>query len=106
MLWFWGLAGAFIFAGPRLNADIKQARSTVPRGSVVMCIWEFFVALAIGAIAAAAATEAIAEFLHRSSVGDLRGIATLLGLGANHWAPKVVKALGGKIDRVGKGEKL
>jgi hypothetical protein len=84
--WFWGLGGAFIYAAPRWIAALVAARNNV--GTVAICMLEFAVALAIGAIAAAAFGSLVLETLH---LKDENAISAMIGLFANTVSPRLVE---------------
>lgn len=84
----WGLAGAFVYAGPLLIACVYA--SNLSGGKCLKCVAEFFVAMLIGVIAAAAIAPLVQELLHKNSQAWLRMIAGFIGLLANRTAPLVV----------------
>lgn len=92
---FWGLCGAFCFAGQRLL--VKMALSREAREAAPLCIAEFFFALVVGAIWAAAA-DALVEKL--SKLSDLAATSAFIGLLANVVAPVVTKRWPKILDNV------
>ncbi len=104
MSWFWGLAGAFIFAAMELLAGLFEARAPAERPARVHHLLKFFVALATGAICAEAFTPwaTALPFLgdmisNGGDPGRLHGIAAMIGLMANSAAPRIAEALNKKI---------
>lgn len=91
-MWFWGLGGAFMWAGPRLCAGLYKARKgeAEPRW---LCLLIFIVCLAIGAFAAEAFAPWLSAFLKLSDDRAIRGVSAFLGLIANKAAPGVADAL-------------
>lgn len=98
----WGLLGAAMFALPRFRACLIECGQ--PGGcSRLSCFAELVIACTVGAIMAAAIAPALASFLHRNAVGELRAIATILGLCANRVARDLPDAVVGWIQRFLKG---
>lgn len=90
MLWFWGLAGAFIYAGPKWVIALSSKEDT--RVGPAICTMEMLVALGVGCAAAAAfgpLTSKVA--LTTLKVQDDNAICALLGLFANKLAPMLVE---------------
>lgn len=86
MLWVWGLGGAFLFAAPRLFRCWVGCRDTgAPR---LDCFFDFFVCLAIGAIASSAFTPSL---LTRVGAEHQNGVSTLVGVLANPLIPVITK---------------
>lgn len=88
----WGLAGAFIYAAPRLSACLFSGHRS---GGPGRCLFEFGLALSIGAVAAAVFGPWLQDLLGRAGHKDLNAICALIGLMANPAAPRIVDALGG-----------
>lgn len=86
MLWFWGLLGAFIYAGPR------WARCWVVHGeaghSKVECFIDFAIALVTGAIAGAAFTSILLTY---TGLKDQNAVSALVGVFVNPVAPELTK---------------
>lgn len=99
---FVGLAGAFVYAAPRLSTCIFASRQAGTGWS--LCLIEFGLALATGMIAAAYLTPWIcASVLKSTDAGLLRPVAVTIGLLANPIAPRIVDILGGRILNILKG---
>lgn len=112
MLWFWGLAGAFIFAAPELTAGLFEDRARANHAPRLQHILRFVVALATGAICAESfsawvlAWPLIEAMLKNDDPASLRGIATMIGLIANSAAPGIVRALNKRIvKKIEEGER-
>lgn len=94
---FWGVLGAFAFAGPRFLPCLSAAHDArrMPWG----CIAELAIALVIGGIGAAALTGLVAGLVH---VKDTNAVAAILGLLANPCVPRITGAapalLSGLLD--------
>lgn len=100
----WGACGAIIYAAPRLTVCLFAARSDGKRWFECGCVFEFIVALLIGTIAALAFGPWIgASILKATDPGQLRAIATGIGLLANPAAPRVIEILNGRIFQMIKG---
>lgn len=107
---FWGLGGAFIYAGPRLSACVFAARQS--GGGWSVCAMECAVALAIGAFAAAAFGPWVLAWRGAPKAHELNAIAAMIGLLANPMAPQLVSGSGrilktivtGRLDRLFKGD--
>lgn len=88
--WFWGLCGAFIYAGPRWVISLSTARDT--KGSTILCTLEMFIALAVGPMAAAVFGELVnAVVLTTLHVKEDNAVYGLIGLFANRVAPEMVE---------------
>lgn len=96
---FWGLAGAFIWAGPEWLACIFSDG----KGPKLKCTLEFIVRLLTGVLAAAAFTPWVLEIFHNSE-NRTQPIAALIGLMANTTAPKLVDVLSARALKVFKGD--
>lgn len=92
---WWGFLGAILYAGPRLTPCIFNPEHP---HSLWVCLFEFLLALMIGAVGAAAFTPWLLASLHHEGVPELRAISTLVGLSANQ--PKVLDLLGGRLVRL------
>ena len=97
----WGVAGSFIYAGPRWLACAFASK-----GAAWRCSLEAAICLLVGAIAAQAFGQWVLAFLHQRPA-DLNAIAAMIGLLANPLAPKLTEGLAGTIantisSRVGK----
>lgn len=90
MLWFWGLGGAFIYAGPRLIVCIQQHQTW---GERFGCIVEFLVSIGIGIFAAEGVGPYVAATLHQTQEHQVRALAVVVGLLANPVAPGIVKLM-------------
>jgi hypothetical protein len=89
LLWFWGLAGAFIYAGPRWVIALASRQET--RVTAVICTMEMLVALGVGTAAAAAFGPLGSKVaLTTLQVQDDNAVCALLGLFANRLAPMLV----------------
>ncbi len=98
MSWFWGLAGAFIFAAMELLVGLFECRAPEMRTERFHHLLKFAVLLTIGAICAEAFTPwaQVLPLLGGMIGGDqgrLHGVSTIIGLMANTAAPKVAEAL-------------
>lgn len=83
-----GLAGAFVYAAPRLSACwVSPKDDGESRGA---CAFEFACALIIGAIGAAAVGPWIADWRHMTQPRDLNAICVIIGLVANPSAPVLI----------------
>lgn len=83
----WGLAGAFVYAAPKLLISLFEAPDIARPGKA----WaEFFVALSFGPIAAAAFGPFAAGELHRTSASEFRAGAVVIGMIVNPVAPSIV----------------
>lgn len=91
----WGFLGAFIFAGPKWGAYVvAEKRTSLPR------LLELAIALAIGAIAAAAYGRLA---LTATGISDENAVAATIGLVANTAAPAIVKRLTARLSRAAAG---
>lgn len=98
----WGFMGAFVYAAPRLSACVFAARQTGV--GWFDCGFEFVVALATGAVAAAAlGPEITISVLKTTDPAHARAVASGIGLLANPAAPKIIDILTGRILQVLKG---
>lgn len=89
MLWFWGLAGAFIYAGPRWAIDLASGGET--RVSPILCTLKMLVALGVGCLSAAAFGPLAGKVaLTMAGVTDDNAVSALIGLFANRLAPQLV----------------
>lgn len=87
----WGLAGAVVFAGPKLTACIYNATETkVPYSR---CVLETITALIIGVISAAAFEPWLAGIVHMTTPPDQRALSTVIGIAANPTAPGIISFL-------------
>lgn len=82
----WGLAGAFIWSAPLCWGSVYS----MTNGKRAKALLEFAIRLVTGAIAAAAFTYAINDWLH---IMRVEPTAALIGLASNSAAPKVAQAL-------------
>jgi hypothetical protein len=94
----WGLAGAFIWAGPQWLACVFSGE-----GQPLKCSLEILIRLATGAIAGAAFTPLVLDLLHHGADRS-QPIAAMIGLIANTTAPKVVDTLSARIAKAFKSE--
>lgn len=90
----WGMAGAFIYAAPRLAVCIKKCRKA--QANIGDCVLEFTIALATGWIAAEAGAMWLSQQLSQTEEHQTRAVAVVLGLLANPVAPVLVGLLSGK----------
>ena len=86
MLWFWGLCGAFCYAGPRLLNDVRSGKAW--RWSLL----EFALALAVGAIFARGFTPTLGYRLPWLVQPNPTALAVGIGLCANAASPYLVRA--------------
>ncbi len=89
----WGFLGAFIYAAPRMMACILTCREASV--STWPCVFEFAIALATGAIAAAAFGAAVIRLIH---LNDMNAVAATIGLLANPFAPRMVATASGVLN--------
>lgn len=89
MLWLWGGAGAFVFAGPRLLVCLKGCGA----GGRAECILEFVFAILIGVIGAEGIGPAASAWLGRTAEYEVRALGVFIGLLANPVAPGLVKLM-------------
>lgn len=102
MLWFWGLAGAFIYAGPKWVISLAGEASTSPRLFLISML-ELVMALMVGTLAAGAfGPIASSVILTTLQLQDENAVAATIGLFANRLAPALVEkgasALAGSTD--------
>lgn len=98
MLWFWGLAGAFIYAGPRWV--IALASKGVERHNTLFCTLEFLVALLVGMAAAAAFGPLASKVaLTTLEVKDDNAVSALIGLLMNPAGPKLIEVASGTLTK-------
>lgn len=90
----WGMAGAFIYAAPRLTICIRNCRAN--NSPISDCLMEFAFALATGWIAAEGGAMWLAQHLSQSQEHQVRAVAVVLGLLSNPIAPIMVAMLSGK----------
>lgn len=90
MLWFWGLVGAFAYAGPRLSVCIRQHQTW---GERFGCILDFIVAMMVGCGLSAGWGPYAASYLHQTQQEQVTAIAVVLGLLANVIAPGLIKLM-------------
>lgn len=99
---FWGAAGSFIYAAPRLSVCLFAAQQT--EGHWVQCGFEFAVSMVIGAIAAGILGPWIGvSVLKSADPAQARVIAATIGLLANPIAPRVIDVLSGRVLQMLKG---
>jgi hypothetical protein len=90
MLWLWGLAGAFIYAGPRWIIALSGKADS--RSAITISTMEMLVALAVGTLAAGAFGPLGSKVLLTTlKVQDENAMATVIGLFANRLAPELVE---------------
>lgn len=93
----WGLAGAFVYAAPRLLISLTEA------GAAGFYLWRhvaaFIVALAFGPIAGAGIAPFLASEFHRTVIAEHRAIAIVIGMVANPVAPSIVHLVSDGILR-------
>jgi hypothetical protein len=87
----WGLAGAFMYAAPKMSACVFSAKPE--DGPPMRCVIDAIIALVIGALAAAAFAEFAQDFLKRTEPGARSAIAAVIGLLANPLAPRLIGRL-------------
>lgn len=88
--WLWGLAGTFIYAGPRWV--ISLFGEPAGRAHTAHCTVELVVALTVGSLAAAAFGPAAATVVLTSlHLKDDNAVAAVIGLFANKLAPALVE---------------
>lgn len=87
----WGLAGAFIYAGPNLLLCIQKCRAE--GCPITDCIMEFVVAMVIGGLAAEISAPYLSAFLRQTEPHQVRAIAGVVGLVANRAAPGLINIL-------------
>lgn len=90
MLWFWGVAGAFIYAGPKWVICLSATRD---RGhNPAICTMEMMVCLMVGTLAAGAFGPLIGQLaLTTLHIKDENAICAVIGLFANRVAPDLVE---------------
>lgn len=93
----WGLLGALMYAGPNMILCLYQCRQAEKHPG--WCIADFFMALVIGAGAAAGGTYWGADFLGADDPHKIPGIAILIGLLANPLAPGLIRVVPKSILR-------
>jgi hypothetical protein len=87
----WGLAGAFMYAGPKMSACVFSAKPD--DGPPIRCVIDAIIALIIGALASAAFAQFAQGFFKRAEPGALSAIAAVIGLLANPLAPRLIAKL-------------
>lgn len=92
----WGLAGAFVYAAPKLIVALFDDGVA---GRRARAIAEFVVSLSFGPIAAAAFGPFAAGELHRTSVSELRAGAVVIGMIVNPVAPSIVRIFSDNVLR-------
>ncbi len=91
----WGLAGAFIYAGPRfVVAWTDPGRAT--RGNPLL---ELAMALCLGPIAASGFGQFVASVVHMVHQPEQRALCVVLGMIANPVAPALVEIFGNTLMR-------
>jgi hypothetical protein len=90
---WWGMLGAFPYAAPRLLACVFAAKEH--QAGTLRCWAEFVVAMATGAIMAAAFGPWVQVAFRHGSPEELRGICSMIGLLSNRVAPMFVDNLSG-----------
>lgn len=101
-----GLLGALMYAAPKLGACIYSSKA---RGvGFGLCLFEFFIAIFVGTVAAEVFTpwglEYLAGFLKRETGGhDLRAASVMLGLLANPAVPRLVAFAESRLPKLTKG---
>ena len=102
---FWGSAGAFIYAAPKLATCIFEHKEG--GGGWRRCGFEFVIAMVIGTVSAGIFAPWTQDWLGMKGDHDMRVVAALIGLLANRVAPTIVDvvpdALGQRISRFLKG---
>lgn len=89
----WGFMGAFIYAAPRLVKCFLTCKEAGTSGW--FCTMEFVIALATGAIAAAAWAALVMGWTH---VRDSNAMSATIGLLVNPLAPMMVSTASGVIN--------
>jgi hypothetical protein len=84
---WWGAAGAFVYGAPRLHSCLISPK---PGETTPSCVFEFVVALIVGAIGAAALAPWVVAWRHMTEPRDLNAVASLIGLLANPTAPTLI----------------
>lgn len=92
----WGLAGAFIWAGPEWLACAFAGK-----GSALRCSIELAVRLAAGSLAAAAFTGWATEFLRQED--HAQAVAAVIGMVANRASSSFVEDMAARISRFTQG---
>lgn len=102
VLWgAWGLAGAFVYASPRLL--VKLGNETLTARQAIMAVIETVIALIIGPIIAAGIGPAVAAHLGFVTYEANCAIAVMGGMLANPLGPLVIKAVqAGIVERIEK----
>ena len=85
---WWGLCGAFIYAGPQLGVCLVASKKSGSPSWV--CFFEFTVTMICGAIAAAAFSEFIADWAH---LKNSNAIAAAIGWFVIPIAPRLTKRI-------------
>lgn len=88
---FWGLLGAFMYAGPTTARKIYAARAA--KGEWRWECLDLLISLAVGTIAAAAFLPWVAEFFGGLNEDRLPGAAVIVGLLANPIRPGLIEEL-------------
>jgi hypothetical protein len=83
--WFWGVCGAFIYAGPKWVVELISAREN--KASRLLIHLELAVSLMVGGIGAAAFGQVALTTLR---LQDHNSVSALIGLFANRLAPAIV----------------
>lgn len=91
----WGVAGAFVYAAPRLIACLITCREKGDKPW--LCLAEFVVSLIIGAIGAAAFSTVAMGLAHMK---DVNAASALTGMLVNPVAPKLIGAAGAIMSSV------
>lgn len=95
LLWMWGLAGAFLFGGPKLVRCWAICREKNCRCSD--CFLEFLVVLGVGAISGAAFTTTLLTWV---PIKEDKAISTIIGVFANPIVPELTKRVARLADRI------
>jgi hypothetical protein len=96
MFWAWGLLGAFIYGiNTLLLTTITANHST--RDRILACSL-FFASLITGSVFAEAFTDPAQRFIARWISLDDSAVALTIGWASNYIWPKILRALGRKVD--------
>ena len=86
MLWFWGLCGAFCYAGPRLLNDVRAAKAWK------WCMVEFVLSLVVGVIFSCAFAPMLGFRWPWLVRPNSTALAVGIGLCANAASPYLIRA--------------
>lgn len=87
----WGLAGAFMYAAPKLSTCAFTCKIT--GGTPAQCLVDATIALTVGAVASAAFGGWAQIAVKHGGPSELRAIAAVIGLLANPVAPRLTGRL-------------